>query len=455
MSSESRDESRLVLVYESPMAGNKMHINSVLSNLNSNGLGTSETIYIKNKTIGHVGSKLISDEQIKIMIGACNLVLPIFAKAWDIYCPKIVFCSNNNQVISPNDWIFYMVNSDSDIPGAFAYHTKENNQVDGYVLVQTILDNGGTLFNKSDKPSINSSPDMVYPLTTQNILDSMNGQLSTVSAALFQELAQALTDNMTNIVWNTFKLSTEKTTFVGGDKTISTPYIAYAGESCDPVQDVNIWVHYEGYDVALSNFILPAWKNNEATQGPYDYRNVLSAPFTITPGGYATSYFLSQGTQIYGQSMPEWIKNWKSVSHRTYKRKTNKNIPHISIVIDNVDEVDKEEDIPITNMDANNDVTKIGNTTINTGTNMETSFNGNINNNVNVKIGDAHTNGNTDAKVTKKKDNPLSAKKRREEEKEKKKKQHELEKELKRKEREEIKEKKKENMKKKRKEEEK
>jgi hypothetical protein len=52
----------------------------------------------------------------------------------------------------------------------------------------------------------------------------------------------------------------------------------------DPCEDRS----YERNGVELSDFVLPSWFS-ESGQGPFDYLWALSAPFTVTSGGYAAS----------------------------------------------------------------------------------------------------------------------------------------------------------------------
>ncbi len=56
----------------------------------------------------------------------------------------------------------------------------------------------------------------------------------------------------------------------------------YARELCDPVEDM----HYYIDDVAVSNFVLPAWFDPRQRASRLDYLGELSAPFTHTRGGY-------------------------------------------------------------------------------------------------------------------------------------------------------------------------
>ncbi len=56
----------------------------------------------------------------------------------------------------------------------------------------------------------------------------------------------------------------------------------YALEDCDPVEAD---AYQDGNGVTLSNFVFPAWFQKDAPP-PYDAAGNLSAPFSMTPGGY-------------------------------------------------------------------------------------------------------------------------------------------------------------------------
>src|SRR5205807_1700843 len=59
----------------------------------------------------------------------------------------------------------------------------------------------------------------------------------------------------------------------------------------------------------------------EATSGQFDYLNTLKAPFTLAPGGYAVTLQANGEPQyIYGDCVPQWVKEQKEKSHRNINR---------------------------------------------------------------------------------------------------------------------------------------
>lgn len=225
----------------------------------------------------------VTNAQVQLMAQACNQALPLLCLAWSVICPRVVFVENNNPILknpAPSDWIFNMIDSDPNVPDALAYHTEVNDQVDGNILVQTILANGGVLFYQ----------DATTP---------------TVASALFHELAEALLDPNCNGYWQP-----------AGDTNL------YAAEVCDPVQGGIFTVNINGTKIGLSDFILPAWRDSEATTGPFNYLDTLQAPFTLDTGGYVVVLDSTTGesNQIYGEKMPNWLRTVKASSHRIVKR---------------------------------------------------------------------------------------------------------------------------------------
>lgn len=85
-----------------------------------------------------------------------------------------------------------------------------------------------------------------------------------------------------------------------------------ADEFCDAVEDTG----YRHAGADLTNFLLPAWFNPFGTP-PFDYCRLLTAPFSMTAGGYmivrsgGTEAQQSAGTvqARFGPEMPAWRRN--------------------------------------------------------------------------------------------------------------------------------------------------
>jgi hypothetical protein len=239
-------------------------------------------IFIYNNITSHIVDKNgveLNKSTIKQIILACNQILPRVAVAWNIICPEIVYYTEKLQPKS-EDLIFYIVDDIKNIP--------EEDFI-GYILAKTIVDNGG--FILSDK-SISDS--------IRNEVHIHGSQQSTVAAALFHELAETIIDNTINSWWK-------------------SDSIFCATEICDPVQQNFIVIKVGNVDIALSDFILPAWKDNKNTIGPYNYIKTIKSPFTVDIGGYMTILNSDGNTEyIFNKDTPEWDKTFTYRSSKRY-----------------------------------------------------------------------------------------------------------------------------------------
>lgn len=232
-------------------------------------------------------STVIKDTDVLLMVKACNILVGDLATAWNLKQPTIIFNSNKNAT---GNWYFYMVDSDSSVPNALAYHTQTNKLIVGYVLSQTILNYGGVILYKDTRTT-------------------------SIAAALFHEIAEALLDGTVNVWWQ------------------APTNILFAAEVCDPVQNIIIPVMVDNITVGLSDFIYPSWKDsNILSKNPKAqicHSGILKNPFTITSGGYYIKMNPSSGvvSQVFGSMMQDWVVNAKMNSNRfdTRIQETNSN----------------------------------------------------------------------------------------------------------------------------------
>jgi len=226
-------------------------------------------------------SKLLHDEDAALMTHACQLFVPMFCQAWSLAPVSIMFVPSTSSdcLPPPGSWLFKLIEEARDVEGALAYHTEENDKVDGYVMVKTILEDGGVPLYKDDKTE-------------------------TVASALCHEIFEALGDRYCN-----------------GWVDDPTGNKQFSLENCDPVQDGIVQVKVGDVTVGLSNFVLPSWFDPELVSGKVDYLGQLNHPFTISPGGYAVVRHLNKSNKIeyvYGHA----VKPHKKYPHsnRTLKR---------------------------------------------------------------------------------------------------------------------------------------
>jgi hypothetical protein len=255
---------------------------------------SSVNMYVCNMT----ANPKVSDADVQIMVSACNLMIKNVASAWNLLCPTITFisiASIRSKVKTVNDWLFYMIDTDQNVPDAAAYHTEVSDMVVGYILVRTIITQGGTVPISGPTNAYYHNPATLFYKDASTL---------TVASALSHEIFEALIDAFCVQWWQ------------GQDGNF------YAAEVCDPVQGNIIKVAVNGVNVGVSNFVLRAWQDTESKKGPYDYMGLLKAPFTLNKNGYAVVFDpnVNQVNYVFGDLVPEWVKQMKAKSLRLLAR---------------------------------------------------------------------------------------------------------------------------------------
>ncbi len=196
-------------------------------------------------------SKKVTDAQAMLMTQACaQQLLFHIAPAWNRIAVTVGFYTDPKLV--PSDASPILILDAPDDPGALGYHTEDKDVVYGRIFVNPVLESGGTI-----------------------LYDAANSQNVSVASVLSHEIAELFLDPYVNL-WADGPLLPD------GDE--------YSFESADPVESDSYEIDVPSSDgitkVSVSNFIMPSWFDNQNTTGPFDYLNKLSAPFTMTPGGY-------------------------------------------------------------------------------------------------------------------------------------------------------------------------
>lgn len=220
------------------------------------------------------------------------------APAWNQKAPTVKFYSALNQVPG-YAWVISVLDN-PDVANALGYHDETSDQVDGFIFVAPVLQNGGVV-----------------------LYDATNPQNTSVASVLSHEAIEMFGDRFAGF-W-----SDGPSVMVSG-----TSYTEYALELCDPVEGNSYVVNVGSTPVSLSNFVFPSWFNPEAkvpANLPFDYLNLLTTPFSMTSGGYmivrqsgqenqdmAAATFGAANLmpkphvqQMFGPAMPEWKKSLK------------------------------------------------------------------------------------------------------------------------------------------------
>jgi hypothetical protein len=221
-------------------------------------------------------STLVSEAECQVMCQAIQIQINLhFAPAWNEK-PIPIECYADKNKIPGYAWVIYLVDTDTSVPGALGFHQQENNgKVDGFILCQEILSNGGAVL----------------------AFDANNSSQYTISATLSHEVLETLQNRFTT------KWADNGTT-------------SWAFEICDPVEQVSYGILVDGVSVSVSDFCFPNFFNPDATlpvNGPFNYLKSLSTSFSMLSGGYSIQRTGGPGTetQVFGATMPPWRRSMK------------------------------------------------------------------------------------------------------------------------------------------------
>jgi hypothetical protein len=216
-------------------------------------------------------STLVSDSDVQTMWRAVkDQIFYQVAPAWGRDFMDSTFVAKGGTVPAGAYPIYVLDNPD--VADALGYHTEDpQGNVYGRVFAQPVLDNHGT---------------------------ALSGELS-VSSVLSHEVIEFFIDIHCN-EWAD-----------RGDGTM----VAY--EACDPVENDSYLVHpvigSKVVPVSVSNFVLDKWFDCQSpTTGiQFDWLKKLSAPLTMTAGGYQVVLDTTTGktTQVFASRIAETLHN--------------------------------------------------------------------------------------------------------------------------------------------------
>jgi hypothetical protein len=231
-------------------------------------------------------STMVTNAQVQTMCQAIQVQLDLHVlPAWNMKAATITFYADKTKVPG-YAWVVNMLDNTTQA-GALGYHEEDNDVVDAFIFAEPVLTNGGAV--------------MVY--------NPANPGQYLVSSTLSHEVCEMIGDRFANA----FVVGANGTTL-------------YCQELCDPVEDGTYAITVAGQAIGVSNFIFPSWFNPEATvkaNAPFDYMGKLTAPFTMTAGGYIIEATFSNETQVtpqkkFGEKMPQWRKDY--VNGKFYRR---------------------------------------------------------------------------------------------------------------------------------------
>lgn len=222
-------------------------------------------------------STVVRNADVQTMARACAAQINLHAApAWG-KTPIPVIYSSTPQDAAPGSWVIAILDN-PDQANALGWHTESQGEVIfGRVFAKPVLDNGGAVFS---------------------------GALS-ISSVLSHEVVETFCDPNVNL-W-----------------ADSGRGYAIALEACDPVESDSYGITVETTTVQVSNFVTPRWFDPQARHSTgLDYLGKLSAPFTMTKGGYWVQEKEGRVSQKFGETFPEWKKALKSVDTGRASRRT-------------------------------------------------------------------------------------------------------------------------------------
>jgi len=166
-----------------------------------------------------------------LMISAINTMLPAFCSTWSLGGKQYICQAAPSNTVVGSTGLYCVFLDNSDAANALAYHTESYSVPLSKVFVKTIQKYGGQI---------------------------LSGSGFTVSQAFAHEIFEMIVNLNVNGWWQ-----------------ISNNFLIPA-EVSDPVQGNIVRVQVGSTVVYLSDYILPAWTNPQATRGPYNYLNTLT-----------------------------------------------------------------------------------------------------------------------------------------------------------------------------------
>jgi hypothetical protein len=240
-------------------------------------------------------STLVSHDDAAKIVDACAMQLKAhFCPAWDLLPPTVLYWADGSNVPRA-DWVVSILDNSTQA-GALGYHSLDSSgRPDAFIFAKPVLDNAGVA-----------------------LYDASNPQNTTVASVLSHELMEMTLDVYANGWWIGPSVNDTK----------GNAYTMYAMEVADPVESdsyvIEIGPATALIPISVSNFITPAWSNPEATvaDSPFDHMKRLTAPFSMSKGGYLIVGQAGNTTQVFGEEMPAWkVEQKKGEFARAARRK--------------------------------------------------------------------------------------------------------------------------------------
>lgn len=224
-------------------------------------------------------STVLTDRQaVSDMVAACTMQLSNHvAPAYNLRPFQVQFYPD--PTVLPENVMKLIILDEADVDGALGYHDDETYPA-GKVFAKTILDNGGTV--------------SIGP--------------NAISSCLSHELIEMVVDPKANL-WAQRNDS-----------------VLQAYEACDPVEDSAYFIRVRrGVEVAVSNFVLPAYYDDTPEVPVFDHLRLLIEPWTMSQGGYMILLDPKDGSgspyQVFGKEVPPWVEAMKKAKMSRFAKR--------------------------------------------------------------------------------------------------------------------------------------
>lgn len=195
---------------------------------------------------------------------ACSRQLRLHtAPLWNRSAPGVAYVSDALHVLDGTRPFYFLDNAD--VADALGYHDVDpHGRPYAKIFVEPILDSGGTLTDGANSVSVTAS----------------------------HEANELFGDEFCN------------------DWSQANDGYSYAKELCDPCEGDGYVM--SGTGIWVSDFVLPEYFSDTPEAGArFDYMGKLTAPFTMTAGGYLIRMKDGKVDQVFADSYPEWKRAGK------------------------------------------------------------------------------------------------------------------------------------------------
>ena len=251
-------------------------------------------------------SSCVTDAETAAMVAAQARELPSFCAAYNMPPVELRMLGKTRDTASDcleackasgATHAILLVDTDEEAEGAAGFHAEVAGGETGAIpyakiLAATVLEGGGAVVLFKDEKT------------------------PTVAQCMSHELYEMLVD-------------------LGANRYAQTPAGDFVAlETADPVQDHVVVVDVDGTTVGLSNYVFPAYFDPLNTRGPFDRLLKLKEPFSMSSGGYLIKVECGRSFQVFGKSVPAWMRSLKSVgnsTNRASKRAVDANLETCSL----------------------------------------------------------------------------------------------------------------------------